>query len=169
MINAFIRAIVLLVLTVIALICILSVYDNAFGDTFYVLCKPDGEVNVRERAKLKSPIVGCVFFADRIETDGKEENGFVHVVNLHAETDSGWIYKGLLSEYQPIKATGKAQVFGAERVAARKYAGGKLKKWLYEGQNVELYAISEDWCVTEYGYVMTKFLTVNAPVRGKQP
>ena len=164
--KAFIRAIVLLVLTVIALICILSVYDYAFGETFYVLCKPDGEVNVRERAKLKSPIVGCVFFADRIETDGKEENGFVHVVNLNAESDSGWIYKGLLSEDKPVKTTGQAQVFGSEKVAARKYAGGKVKKWLHEGQNVELYAISEDWCVTEYGYVMTQFLTVNAPVRG---
>ena len=169
MTKAFIRAIVLLVLTVIALIAVLSVYDYAFADEFYVLCKPDGEVNVRERSKLKSPIVGCVFFADRIETDGKEENGFVHVVNLHAEADSGWIYKGLLSKSEPIKATGKAQVFGSEKVAARKYAGGKVKKWLHEGQNVELYAISEDWCVTEYGYVMTKFLTVNAPVRGKQP
>lgn len=169
MTKALIRAIVLLVLTVIALIGILTVYDYAFADTFYVLCRPGAEVNVREKAKLKSPIVGCVFFADRIETDGKEENGFVHVVNLKAETDSGWIYKGLLSEDEPIPSTGKAQIFGATRVACRKYAYGKLKRWAYEGENVEIYAISERWCVTEYGYIMTDFLTVNAPVRGKQP
>ena len=147
MTKAFIRAIVLLVLTVIALIAILSVYDYAFADTFYVLCRPGAEVNVRE----------------------KEANGFVHVVNLNAETNSGWIYKGLLSEDEPIPSTGKAQVFGATRVACRKYADGKLKRWAYEGENVEIYAISERWCVTEYGYIMTDFLTVNAPVRGKQP
>ena len=167
--KAFIRAIVLIVLTVIAVIGILSVYEYAFADEYYVLCRPGAEVNVREKAKLKSAIVGCVFFADRIETDGKEENGFVHVVNLSAETDSGWIYKGLLSEDRPIATSGKAQVFGAERVACRKYAGGKLKRWAYEGENVELYAISEEWCVTGFGYIMTRFLTVNAPVRGKQP
>ena len=163
--KALIRAIVMLALTIIALIAIISVIDYASADTFYVLCKPDGEVNVRERAKLKSEIVGCVFFADRIETDG-EENGFVHVVNLKAETESGWIYKGLLTKDKPVPATGKAQIFGAEKVAARKYAGGKVKKWLHDGQNVQLYAISGEWCVTEFGYVMTRFLTVNAPVRG---
>ena len=164
--KAFIKAIVLLALMVIALIGILSIYQYAFADEYYVLCRPGAEVNVRQKAKLKSPIVACVFFADRIESDGKEENGFVHVVNIKAETDSGWIYKGLLSADEPIATSGKAQVFGAERVACRKYAGGKVKRWAYEGENVELYAISEEWCVTEHGYIMTRFLTVNAPVRG---
>ena len=163
--GMIIRLIFALLLAVLVLIALISAYDYAMADEYYVLCRPGAEVNVRELAKLKSPIVACVFFGQKVETDGQEKNGFVHAVGLSAETDSGWIYKGLLTKDEPISATGSAQVFGADRVACRKYADGKVKRWLTDGQNVKLYAISGEWCVTEYGYVKTAFLTVNAPVR----
>jgi hypothetical protein len=169
--GTVIRLIITLVFLVIAIVILTSMYEYAKADEYYVLCRPQGEVNIRAKPKLKSQIVATAFFGDRIETDGKELNGFVHVTGLAAETDSGWIYKGLLVKDQPIASEGHAQVFKAEKVVCRKYASrdSKAVKRLDEGTNVEVYAISEEWCVTEFGYIMTEFLTLNAPVRGWNP
>ena len=158
-----IRLIVYIILVSIAVVVLCSIFDYARAD-YFVLCRPGAEINVREKAKLKSAVVATVFFGQRIETDGEEQNGFVHAVGLNAETDSGWIYKGLLTADEPIPATGSAQVFGADRVACRKYADGKVIRWAQDGENVRLYAISGEWCVTDRGYIKTAFLTVNAPV-----
>ena len=133
---------------------------------YYIICKPGGEINIRERPKVRSPIVGCLCFGDKVISDGIEANGFIHVIDLAAEVWDGWIYKGLLVEDRPVQTEGKAQVFNAGKVACRKYAStdSKVKKWLKDGKEVEIYAISEKWCVTEYGYIKTEFLTVNAKV-----
>lgn len=140
-------------------------YASAEENGYYVICTPEAEINVRESPKLRSGIVACLFFAQRVETDGKEVNGFVHVVNLNADVSDGWVYKGLLVEDQPIPSSGVAQVYNAGRVACRKYANGIVLQWLKDGTNVEVYAISDDWCVTEYGFIKTEFLTLNAKVR----
>lgn len=168
-----IKLIVLALLLVCMLLPVINAANFAFADEdeYYIICKPEGEVNVRRSPKLKSEIVGCMFFADKVVTDGKEKNGFIHVINLCAESDNGWIYKGLLVKDKPIASEGHAQVFKAENVACRKYAStdSKVLKRLDAGTNVKVYAISEEWCVTQYGYIMTEFLTLNAPVRGSSP
>jgi hypothetical protein len=164
-----IRVVVLLFILAVVIVAAVSLYDFAFADEeeYFIICKPDGEVNVRGEPRLKSAIVGCVFFAQRVVSDGKEKNGFVHIINLPAEDDNGWIYKGLLVRDQPIPSSGRCMVYNAERVACRKYASTKsqVKKWLKDGSEVKVYAISEEWCVTNYGYIKTEFLTLNAKVR----
>lgn len=138
---------------------------QAAADSYFILCRPGSEINVRERPKLKSEAVGCKFFGDMIITDGKEKNGFVHAINLLSETGDGWIYKGLLIREPPTACRGKAQVFNTSRVACRKYANGKIIGWLADGSEVEVYAVSEEWTVTDHGYIRTEFLTINAKVR----
>lgn len=162
----FVKVGVLMLLLAVVIVILVSLYDFAFADEYYVLCKPGGEVNVRQAPKVKSQIVGCVFFADKIKTDGKEKNDFVHVIDLAAEENSGWIYKGLLVSDQPIASSGTCMVYNAGRVACRKYAStkSKVKKWLQDGSVVNVYAISEEWCVTDCGYIKTEFLTLNAKV-----
>lgn len=171
--NDVVKRIVIILLLVCVLIPVINAANFAFADEneYYIICKPESEVNVRESAKLKSKIVACVFFGQKVISDGKEKNGFVHVVGLCAESDNGWIYKGLLARDRPIASEGYAQVFKAENVACRKYAStdSKVLKRLSAGTNVKVYAISEEWCVTEYGFIMTEFLTLNAPVRGSSP
>ena len=162
--KMIVRLVVYILIVFIAIVVLCSAID-ARAD-YFVLCKPGSEINVRAKAKLKSPVIATAFFGQRIKTDGQEKNGFVHAVNLNAETCTGWIYKGLLVEDEPIATGGQAQVFGAERVACRKYADGKVIRWAQDGENVRLYAISADWCVTDRGYLRTDFLTVNAPVNG---
>ena len=137
----------------------------AAAENYFILCRPGAEINVRERPKLKSDAVGVKFFGEMIITDGKEKNGFVHAINLLSETGDGWIYKGLLIDEPPTACRGKAQVFSAGRVACRKYADGKITGWLADGSEVEVYAVSEEWTVTDHGYIRTEFLTINAKVR----
>ena len=152
------------IITCLLIVLMVAGAGMAVADEYYVICRPGAEVNVRERAKLKSPIVACVFFGDKLTSDGKESNGFIHVTGLPAESAEGWIYAGLLVKDQPLAVGGTCQVCNAGRVACRKYADGKVQKWLEDGSNVTLYAVSKDWCVTNYGYIKTEFLTVNAKV-----
>lgn len=162
-----IRLIITLIFLLIAIMVLTLVFEYARAEDYYVLCKPAGEVNIREKPKLKSEIVATAFFADKLTSDGKKQNGFIHITGLNAETDSGWIYGGLLVEDKPVASSGSAQVFKAEKVACRKYAdrNSKVLKRLDAGENVLVFAISEKWCVTEYGYIMTEFLTLNARVK----
>ena len=161
-----IKIVLLILALAFLLVPIISAVNYAVAEEeYFILCRPGAEVNIRERAKLRSPIVGCLGFGDRVISDGKEKNGFIHVIDLLAEVSEGWIYKGLLVEDEPVASQGKAQVFNAGRVACRKYADGKRIGWLKDGSEVEVYAISEEWCVTDHGYIKTEFLTVNAKVR----
>lgn len=150
----------------VALLLILILTGSAFADEYYVLCRPGSEVNVRERPKLKSLAVASVSFGRKVEGD-REQNGFIHVTGLNAEVEEGWIYKGLLIRDEPTALTARVDVFGAWRVACRKYADRKSKivKWAYDGESVTVYAISEEWCVTDRGFIRTEFLTLNAKVK----
>ena len=159
------KIVIMLLIYLFTVIALSLILDYALADEYYVLCTPDAEVNIRAKPKLKSEIVACYFFGSEVETDGREVNGWIHVTDINGEVSEGWIYTGLLVEDQPIISTGTAQVYNAGRVACRKYIGGKVNKWLADGSSVKVYAISEEWCVTEYGYIRTEFLTVNAPVR----
>ena len=159
------KVVILLILLLALMLLMIGLADYAVAEEYYVLCRPESEVNIRERPKLKSAIVACYFFGDKVVTDGREENGFVHVVDINGEVSEGWMYKGLLVEDPPVASPGTAQVFSDGRVACRKYADGKIQKWLEDGSEVKVYAISEVWCITEHGYIKTEFLSVNAQVR----
>ena len=159
------RVVILLLIYLFIVIALSLILDYAIADGYYVLCTPEAEVNIRAKPKLKSEIVACYFFASEVKTDGKEENGWIHVTDINGEVSEGWIYKGLLVEDVPVASPGRAQVYGG-RVACRKYANGKIIRYLEDGSSVQIYAISDEWCVTEYGYIRTEFLTVNAPAKG---
>ena len=162
--NDVLKLVAVLLLNLLVMLALVFILDYAQAEEYYVLCRPESEVNIRERPKLKSGIVACYFFGDRVATDGLEENGFVHVVDINGEVSEGWMYRGLLVDDPPVASHGTAQVFCDGRVACRKYADGKIQRWLEDGSEVKVYAISEVWCVTEYGYIKTEFLTVNAKV-----
>lgn len=165
------RAILLLILTAVLLIAMIALLEatTAQAEDLYVLCRPEAEVNIRERPKLKSRIVACYFFGSQVKTDGEEQNGFLHVIDINGEVSEGWIYKGLVIDGQPVATGGTVQVFNAGRVACRKYAcqEAKIQRWLADGDSVRIFAVSEEWTVTEYGYIQTAYLTVNAPVPKK--
>ena len=132
------------------------------GDEYFIICEPGCVVNVRNSPDTHSTVVGCKFFGDLVIVD-KERNGFVHITNLNSEYTEGWIYKGLIAGDQPVEINARAVIVSNARVAGRKYANGKIKRWLNNGTEVIVYAVSEEWCVTDQGYIKTEFLQIQEP------
>ena len=155
-----IMIILLVVFCVIVSVILVNAWINyglAEDDGYFILCKPKGTVNVRERPNTDAPVVGWVEFGRYVRTDGKEKNGFVHVVDLAAEVTEGWVYAGYLVYDQPRDEQYRAEVWGG-RVIARECVGGKQLRVLKEGRQVTVYARSNAWAVTNLGYVMCDWL-----------
>jgi hypothetical protein len=53
-------------------------------------------------------------------------------------------------------------VCGGRRIAARKSAGGDIRCWLKSGDEVFVYYRTDEWCVTDRGFIMTKYLEVGS-------
>ena len=153
--------IAILMILVACLLIIVSLMDSARSEEKYILCKPKTEINVRMFPKWDGQIIGHLYFGDSVVLDGTVRNGFALVVGLSFEEVDGWIYKGLLVDTPPIAFQGKDRIISKGRVAARQYIGGKRNKWLRSGREVLVYAISQDWSITDQGYVQTKYLSVN--------
>lgn len=130
---------------------------NAEDDGYYILCRPGGVVNVRSRPSKTAPVVGWVEFGRYVHPDGKEKNGFIHVVDLAAEVTEGWIYAGFLAYDPPRDEKYTAEVWGGP-VIARSCIGGKQIGRLKDGQTVTVYARSNAWAVTSKGYIMCDWL-----------
>ena len=153
--------ILILMVLVVCLLIIIAIMDSARADVKFILCRPKTEINVRMFPKWDGEIIGHLYFGDSVELDGKVRNGFAHVIGLGFEETEGWIYKGLLVDTPPIAFQGKDQIISKGRVAARQYIGGKRNKWLRSGREVVVYAISQEWSITDQGYIQTKYLSAN--------
>ena len=142
------------------LIClmILMVVSSAAADDMYILCRPSTEINVRLSPKFGGEIIGHLYLGSVVHLDGKKKNGFVHAVDLGFECMEGWIYGGLLVSTPPEAREIRMQIQASGRVAARQYINGKRNKWLRTGREVTVYAISQEWSITDQGYIQTEFL-----------
>ena len=152
------------ILSILLLIALVSCINTAFSasddaDVYFIICEPKSDVNVRISPDMHSAIVGTKFFGDEVIVD-KEKNGFVHITNLNSEYSEGWVYKGLITEDQPTQTNSRAVIVSDARVAGRKYVNGKIIRWLNNGTEVNVFAVSEEWCVTDKGYIKTEFLKI---------
>lgn len=154
----------ILIIFVAVFLLIVSLVDSAFSEEKYILCRPETEVNVRLYPKFGAEIIGHKYFGDAVCTDGKRKNGFIHVYDLGFEHMEGWIYSGVLVDYPPILWQEEEQISSSGRVAARQYIGGKRNKWLKSGRDVLVYAYSQEWSITDHGYVQTKYLSVKSQI-----
>lgn len=130
-------------------------------DIAYVICAKDGHVNVRPLPGKKQEPSGLLEPGRMIYLDGKQRNGYCHVVGLFSEDGEGWIYKGYLVSDPPEFVDRDATVISKGRLAARKYVNGKRTRWLQPGSTVHVWYMSEEWCVTNRGYVQTKYLELD--------
>ena len=135
--------------------------ETAFGDELYVICKPGTEVYARISPRMGAEVVGHYDCGDRIETDGIERNGFIHAVDVGLEVSEAWISKRYLVEDRPLILEIQTIVVSSCRVRARSGIDGRRLAWLKPGQEVTVFARSDEWCVTNKGFVRTEFLGVN--------
>lgn len=133
---------------------------TASADGYFILCNPKSSVNARISAKKKAETVGWYDCGDYVETDGKSKNGFAHIINCSLEVNEAWISKRYLISDKPVICEIRTVIIGSGRVAARGWVNGRRIAWLKPGQEVTVYAISKEWCVTDRGYIRTEFLGV---------
>ena len=129
----------------------------------WVICQPGDYVNLRAKATKQSRAVSRLDCGDMVELDGKTKNGYARVVNLTIDGPGEvWIYTGYLVFDEPRWYGDEMTVVGNARVAARKNCGGDVRRWLQPGTDVWVYWMSEDWCVTNRGFIRTKYLEVGS-------
>lgn len=123
----------------------------------YVVCQPGDYVNVREKPSRKSEAVGYADAGDSVLIDGAEKNGYLRCYYI-GEMGVGWIHKGYVVYDKPERVSITAKVNCKLRVRARQYIGGKRRAWLKKNDEVKVYWLSDEWCVTNKGFVKTKYL-----------
>lgn len=122
----------------------------------YVLCVD--YVNIRRSPSRKSPVIGSFECGETLHLDGKRKNGYLHCVDLGLEEDEGWIHSGFVVSDRPEHVNQHATIVSKGRLAARKYVDGKRTRWLKPQASLKVYWWSDEWCVTNCGYVQTKYL-----------
>lgn len=125
-------------------------------ETRFVLCSD--YVNVRCSPNKKQEPIGRLETGDMVITDGKKRNGYVHCVDLMFEDAEGWVFAGYLTEDKPEHVNRKATIVSRGRLAARKYVNGRRTRWLKPNAELTVWYWSDDWALTNCGYVQTKYL-----------
>ena len=134
-------------------------YDDEYYE-MYVICQPGDYVNVRYKPSAKSMIVGYCDPGDEIRTDGTIRKGFMRIYGI-GDSGEGWIHAGYLTDSEPERIRRTATVVSNRRLAARKCIGGKVRKWLKNGDEITVYWYSDEWCVTNKGFVMTEYIELD--------
>ena len=121
----------------------------------FVICTPGDVVNVRPGPSRKGEEVGRLEAGERIWLTGKKRNGYLQCETVGI---SGWIHSGYVVYDEPERMNAEATIVSRGRLAARKNVGGKRTRWLKPGATVKVWYVSEEWCVTNCGYIRTEFL-----------
>ena len=137
------------------------VFSDAKADRYddvteaYILC--DDYVNIRRHPNNNDEPLGRFETGDVVYLDGKKKNGYLHCVDSMGN-DDGWIHAGYVVYDEPEAMRQKAVVVSPGRLAARKYVGGKRTRWLKPLATVTVYYWSDEWCLTNCGYVQSRYL-----------
>ena len=146
-----------LLLTLLILIIAVSSLAETNEFSAWVICQPNDYVRVRMNPSRKSQSVGYADAGDQIIVDGTTKHGYLKCYGI-GEMGEGWIHSGYVVYDEPQKVNCKATVVSKVRLAARKYIYGKVRKWLHNLDEIKVYWLSDDWCVTDKGFVKTEFL-----------
>jgi uncharacterized protein YgiM (DUF1202 family) len=126
------------------------------ADEYFIICQPSSYVNVRISPKKDAAVIGRYELGQKVTSDGKRQNGFLHLTNLSLENCEGWVSTGFVTGEMVIE-TRTARI-SRDKVACRRSIKGNRRKWLQKGDIVTVFAWSDDWAVTNQGFIMTKFL-----------
>lgn len=146
----------------ILLLTLIFACSTAFADEYkvFIICNPKTPVIVRKTPKKGAAETGRLDFGDDVLTDGRKKNGYLHIIGV-TEAGEGWIFAGNTVTDQPLKLTGaRASIAATGRVMTYRWINGKRNGWVQVCEEVKVYAISEEWAVTNRGYIRTKYLEV---------
>lgn len=147
---------IVIIMSICAVITSISCAEDLIE--YFVMCQPDSHVWVREFAKKTSAKTGYVELGDMVLTDEECVNGYMHVYGI-TEAGEGWVHRGFLVDSEPVIEEAEAWIDSKGRVACRRYVNGTRRKWLHKGDKVVIYAWSEEWSLTNQGFIKTEFLS----------
>ena len=124
----------------------------------WIICQPKDYVNARLAPGTRSEIVGRFDAGDVIWVTGRTKNGFAEI-DASLEVDRAWVHAGYIVFDEPEYQGGETFTVQANgRVAARKRIAGDRRCWLEDGSKVRVWWLSDEWAVTDKGFVKAEFL-----------
>lgn len=130
--------------------------------TCWILSKTN--VNLRRTPDGSGQIVGSLDPGDDFQTDGVCKNGYVRALNI-GEYGEAWVYCGYVVTDRVEKSGENYVCVAKNRVACRKWCDGPQiggrGGWLNNGSCVQVFYKSDEWCVTNRGYIKTEWLEVD--------
>ena len=114
-------------------------------------------VHVRMSPSRKSEAVGYVDAGDSVLVGSKKKHGFVRCYGI-GEYGEGWIHSGYLVYEKPEKVNCKAVSVSRGKLRARRHIKGKRIGWIKHLETVKVYWWTDEWCVTDKGFVESRFL-----------
>lgn len=160
------RRTLIIILVILAAAIAIGLYSWARAEkeltTVWVLCQPDSYVTIRSGPKKTTAVSGYAYPGDGFQTDGRKRGGYLHVYVTN-EAGEGWISRKYLTECEPeIFEESEIMTVNVKQVNCRMCIGGRRRGWLKRGAEVTVYAMSDDWAVTNYGYIQSKYLDLPA-------
>ena len=128
------------------------------GREVWVICGKDSYVNIRKGPGKNYEELGYAEAGYRLWTDGKEKNGWLHLVGLRLEAEEGWIFAGYVTGEEPEEIGREMMINANGRVACRRWIGGKRQRWARFGDIVTVYWMNGEWAATSRGYIQSKYL-----------
>jgi len=133
----------------------------------WILCKPGSQVNIRRTPGKDGIIDGFMEVGDEFRTDGTTRNGYVKAIGI-GENGTGWIYCGFVVTDKPEASFENYVCVARNRAACRRWCDGPQISgrigWLYNGSSVQVFYRSDEWCVTNRGYIKTAWLEVDPEI-----
>lgn len=124
----------------------------------WILCQPKDYVNARLSPSRRGEVVGRFDAGDVIWVTGRTKNGFAEI-DASLEVDRAWVHAGYIVFDEPEYLGGETFTVRANgRVASRKRIAGDRRCWLTDGSTVRVWWLSDEWAVTDKGFVKSEFL-----------
>ncbi|MBR2800315.1 MAG: hypothetical protein IKE04_05510 [Oscillospiraceae bacterium] len=126
----------------------------------YIMCRPGSEVNVRDSATTHGQLIGHLILGDSINVD-REYKGWVHSKSLSFEQSSGWISADyVVYDYPQAIPEGRTYIVSASGCVAVWKGMTRASRvcWVHPGDKVTVLAISQEWALTDRGYIRTQYL-----------
>ena len=147
-----------LISAVLFVLIVSSVPRFAISELAYILVQ--SELNVRSRPSLGSTVFGRLFTGDSVQVT-KKYREWLFLEGLPSEEGHGWVSSSYVVSDPVTQMDGEPAIIDANgRVAVRNSVDGKRIAWVYPGDIVHVYGISDSWTVTDRGYIKTEFLNL---------
>ena len=144
--------------------CVSLVSSLGLADDYeeaWIICRPGDYINIRPNPNKRGEPIGRAECGYRLTLDCKKGNGYLHCVDLSLEMSEGWVFAGYVVFDEPELLNQSATVVSKGRLAVRKYVNGKRTRWLKPMATVKVYYWTDEWCVTNYGFILSDYLEMD--------